>query len=324
MPSGFFALLDDVAGIAKLAAASLDDVAGTSGRVALKAAGVVVDDTAVTPRYVAGLTPDRELPMIGRITLGSLCNKLLILLPAALLLNAVAPWAVTPLLMLGGLFLCFEGVEKLVEVMSGPGAHTAVEAVDPDPRRLEEGRVRGAIRTDLVLSAEIMAISLAEVADRPLVVEAVVLALVGVAITLGVYGVVAVVVKVDDIGLHLAPNRGGAGEGARPRPRARHAARDGGSVRGRHGGDDLGRRRHPAPRDRGAGPRRAGPRARRRGGGGGRRGSGAGRRGRGLGGRRGGVGLRGARRRRRDRGRRRGRRAAAGVMVVSPPCAGGR
>ncbi len=204
MPSGFFALLDDVAGIAKLAAASLDDVAGTSGRVALKAAGVVVDDTAVTPRYVAGLTPDRELPMIGRITLGSLCNKLLILLPAALLLNAVAPWAVTPLLMLGGLFLCFEGVEKLVEVMSGPGAHTAVEAVDPDPRRLEEGRVRGAIRTDLVLSAEIMAISLAEVADRPLVVEAVVLALVGVAITLGVYGVVAVVVKVDDIGLHLA------------------------------------------------------------------------------------------------------------------------
>lgn len=208
MPSGFFALLDDVAGIAKLAAASLDDVAGTSGRVGLKAAGVVVDDTAVTPRYVAGLSPDRELPMIGRITLGSLRNKLLILLPAALLLNWLAPWAVTPLLMLGGLFLCFEGTEKVAEVLSGPGAHGAEAPVDPDPQRLEDGRVRGAIRTDLILSAEIMAISLAEVADRPLLTEAVVLALVAVAVTLGVYGVVAVVVKVDDVGLRLA--EGGA------------------------------------------------------------------------------------------------------------------
>ncbi|RYC31946.1 DUF808 family protein [Lichenibacterium minor] len=210
MPSGFFALLDDVAGIARSAAASLDDVAATSGRVGLKAAGVVVDDTAVTPRYVTGLTPDRELPMIGRITLGSLRNKLLILLPAALLLNALAPWAVTPLLMAGGLFLCFEGAEKLVEVLRGAGAHVEREDVEADPRLVEDGRVRGAIRTDLILSAEIMAISLAEVADRPLLVEAVVLALVGLVITLSVYGVVAVVVKVDDVGLHLA------GSGAAP------------------------------------------------------------------------------------------------------------
>ena len=207
MPSGFFALLDDVAGIAKLAAASLDDVGGTAGRVGLKAAGVVIDDTAVAPRYVAGLTPDRELPMIGRITLGSLRNKLLILLPAALVLNWLAPWAVTPLLMVGGLFLCFEGAEKLVEVLFGSGAPSGAEAVEADPRRLEDGLVRGAIRTDLILSGEIMAISLAEVADAPLLVEALVLALVGFGITLGVYGIVAVVVKVDDVGLHLARSR---------------------------------------------------------------------------------------------------------------------
>lgn len=204
MPSGFFMLLDDVAGIAKLAAASLDDVVGATGRVGLKAAGVVVDDTAVTPRYVAGLKPERELPIIARIGLGSLRNKLLILLPAALLLNALAPWAVTPLLMVGGAFLCFEGAEKVVEVALGHGGHAAEDEAEADPQRLEDGKVKGAIRTDLILSAEIMAISLAEVADRPLLVEAVVLALVGIAITLGVYGVVAVVVKVDDVGLHLA------------------------------------------------------------------------------------------------------------------------
>ena len=209
MPSGFFMLLDDVAGIAKLAAASLDDVVGATGRVGLKAAGVVVDDTAVTPRYVAGLKPERELPIIARIGLGSLRNKLLILLPAALLLNALAPWAVTPLLMVGGAFLCFEGAEKVVEVALGHGGPAAEAAAEVDPQRLEDGKVKGAIRTDLILSAEIMAISLAEVADRPLLVEAVVLALVGIAITVGVYGVVALVVKADDVGLHLA-RRGAA------------------------------------------------------------------------------------------------------------------
>ncbi len=204
MPSGFFALLDDVAGMAKLAAASLDDVAGIAGQVGLKAAGVVVDDAAVTPRYVAGLSPARELPMIGRIALGSLRNKLLILLPAALLLSAFAPWAVTPLLMLGGGFLCFEGAEKVLGPWLGH-AHAAEAApAERDPVRLEDDQVRGAIRTDLILSGEIMAVSLAEVAESPILVEAAVLALVSVAITAGVYGVVAVVVKVDDIGLHLA------------------------------------------------------------------------------------------------------------------------
>ncbi len=206
MASGFFALLDDVAGIAKLAAASLDDVAATSSRVGLKAAGVVIDDTAVAPRYVAGLSPERELPMIARIGLGSLRNKLLILLPAALLLNAVAPGAVEPLLMLGGCYLCFEGAEKIVEALVGGSHHDAAEKAETDAARLEAGKVKGAIRTDLILSAEIMAICLAEVAERPLYVEAMVLALVGIAMTVGVYGVVALVVKVDDVGLHLAQN----------------------------------------------------------------------------------------------------------------------
>jgi uncharacterized protein len=208
MASGFFALLDDVAGIAKLAAASLDDVAGTAGRVGLKATGVVIDDTAVTPRYVAGLSPDREWPMIARIGLGSLRNKLLILLPLALLLNVVAPWAVEPLLMLGGCFLCYEGAEKVIESVAGSAHHGAADGVEADPKRLEDGKVKGAIRTDLILSAEIMAISLAEVAERPLWIEAIVLALVGVAMTVGVYGVVALVVKVDDLGLHLARHGG--------------------------------------------------------------------------------------------------------------------
>ena len=204
MTSGFFALLDDVAGMAKLAAASLDDVAGTAGRVGLKAAGVVVDDAAVTPRYVAGLSPARELPMIGRIALGSLRNKLLILLPAALLLSAFAPWAVTPLLMLGGAFLCFEGAEKVLAPWLGHGHADEAAPAERDPVRLEDDQVRSAIRTDLILSGEIMAVSLAEVAESPILVEAAVLALVGIAITAGVYGAVAVVVKVDDLGLHLS------------------------------------------------------------------------------------------------------------------------
>ena len=114
MASGLFALLDDVATITKLAAASIDDVGAAAGKAGVKAAGVVVDDTAVTPRYVHGVTPDRELPIIARIARGSIFNKLVILLPAAMLLTALLPWAITPLLMLGGADLCFEGVEKLI------------------------------------------------------------------------------------------------------------------------------------------------------------------------------------------------------------------
>ena len=203
MPSGLVALLDDVAGIAKLAAASLDDIGAAAGKAGSKAVGVVIDDTAVTPRYVTGLAPERELPIIAKIAAGSLRNKLLFLLPAGLLLTALAPWALTPLLMVGGAFLCFEGAEKVLEAFGG-GHETAPEETADDPATLEAQKVAGAIRTDFILSAEIMAIALADVAAQPLWQQAVVLVLVAFAITAGVYGVVALLVKLDDIGLHLA------------------------------------------------------------------------------------------------------------------------
>jgi predicted DNA repair protein MutK len=203
MAGGLVALLDDVAALAKLAAASLDDVAGAAGRAGAKAAGVVIDDTAVTPRYVVGLTPDRELPIIWKITLGSLRNKLLFILPIALLLSAFAPWAVTPLLMLGGSYLCFEAAEKIIEALTGHHAEEELAEVDT-PAELEKRQVAGAIRTDFILSAEIMAIALAELPDASLGMRAAALAAVAVAITIGVYGVVALIVKMDDIGLHLS------------------------------------------------------------------------------------------------------------------------
>jgi len=206
MPSGLVALLDDVAAIAKLAAASLDDVGAAASKAGVKAAGVVVDDTAVTPRYVVGLSPARELPIIGKIALGSVRNKLLILLPASLLLSAFAPWAITPLLMLGGSYLAFEGAEKLIAVFGG-GHHAEAVEIATDPAALEATKVSGAIRTDLILSAEIMAITLADVADRPILTQGLVLAVVGLGITAGVYGVVGLIVKMDDIGLHLARGR---------------------------------------------------------------------------------------------------------------------
>jgi len=205
MPSGLIALLDDVATIAKLAASSLDDVAGAAGKAGTKAAGVVIDDTAVTPRYVTGLSPERELPIIGKIAWGSLRNKIAILLPVALLLTAFAPFLVTPLLMLGGCYLAFEATEKILEKLLHEHEHEE-QLVDSmgDPAELEKMQVKGAIRTDFILSAEIMAIALADVADRPLAIQAAALAIVGVAITVAVYGVVALIVKMDDIGLKLA------------------------------------------------------------------------------------------------------------------------
>ena len=202
MPSGLIALLDDVAGIAKLAAASLDDVAGAAGKAGSKAAGVVIDDTAVTPNYVMGLSPQRELPIIWKIAKGSLRNKLLFLLPAALLLSAFAPWALPPLLMLGGAFLCYEAVEKIVEAFQG--GHADEGPVPASPADLEKQKVSSAIRTDFILSGEIMAISLGTVADKPLWEQAIVLVVVAIVITAGVYGVVGFIVKMDDIGLHLA------------------------------------------------------------------------------------------------------------------------
>lgn len=206
MATGLLALLDDVVAIAKLAATSLDDVAAQTAKAGTKAAGVVIDDAAVTPTYVVGLSPARELPIIGKIALGSLRNKLLFLLPAALVLGYFAPWSITPLLMLGGLYLCYEGAEKLYEVVMPHGAHHHEAAVSGtlDPVALENQKVSGAIRTDFILSAEIMALTLASVALSNIYTQAAVLASVGILITILVYGVVALIVKADDAGLALA------------------------------------------------------------------------------------------------------------------------
>ena len=207
MASGLAALLDDVAGIAKIAAASVDDVAGAAGKAGSKAVGVVVDDAAVTPGYAMGFTPDRELPIVWKIAMGSLRNKFLFLLPGALALSAFAPWLVTPLLMLGGAYLTFEASEKILEVFLPHEAGDDEEDLALSSTELEAEKVAGAIRTDLILSAEIMFIALADVAARPLAIQAAALALVGLLLTIGVYGVVGLLVKMDDIGLHLAQRR---------------------------------------------------------------------------------------------------------------------
>ena len=204
MSSGLVALLDDVAGIAKLAAASLDDVAGAAGKAGVKAAGVVVDDTAVTPGYAMGFTPERELPIVFKIALGSLRNKFLFLLPGALALSAFAPWAITPILMIGGAYLAYEATEKIIEALRGEDTGDAVEELALSSAELEKEKIAGAVRTDLILSAEIMAIALAEVAAQPLALQDAALAVVSVALTVGVYGVVGLIVKMDDIGLHLS------------------------------------------------------------------------------------------------------------------------
>ena len=204
MASGLAALLDDVAAIAKIAASSLDDITGAAGKAGAKAAGVVVDDAAVTPSYAVGFTPDRELPIVWKIALGSLRNKFLFLLPGALALSAFAPWAVTPILMTGGAYLCFEAMEKIFEAVTHSGGEAPAETLALSSAELEKQKVAGAIRTDLILSAEIMAISLAAVADRSLVVQAGALAVVGLLLTIVVYGAVGLIVKMDDIGLHFA------------------------------------------------------------------------------------------------------------------------
>ena len=210
MPSGLIALLDDVATIAKLAAASIDDVGVAAGKAGTKAAGVVIDDTAVTPRYVVGLAPERELPIIGKIAVGSLKNKLLFLLPGAMLLTAFAPWAIVPILMVGGAYLAFEAAEKIAEKLLHEQHHKRqlLDSID-DPKELERLQVAGAIRTDFILSAEIMAIALASLGRLSLTMTAAALTAVAFAITAGVYGAVALIVKLDDIGLHLAERRNG-------------------------------------------------------------------------------------------------------------------
>lgn len=203
MPSGLVALLDDVAVIARAAAASADDIAVAAGKAGSKTAGVVIDDAAVTPSYVTGLSPARELPIIWAITKGSLFNKLVILLPGAILLSEFLPWLIIWVLMLGGAFLCYEGAEKVLEKLGGAKHGKTVDDAIEDPEKFEKQRVAGAIRTDLILSAEIMAIVLNEL-DLPTWWErGLALALVGVLVTLVVYGAVAVIVKLDDIGLAM-------------------------------------------------------------------------------------------------------------------------
>lgn len=227
MPSGLAALLDDIATIAKVAAASVDDVAAAAGKASSKAAGVVIDDTAVTPQYVTGFTPDRELPIIWRIAKGSFFNKLVIILPVALLLSALLPWAITPILMLGGAYLCFEGAEKVMEKFAHVGDSKedvlAEEIAEMSAADHEAKMVSGAIRTDFILSAEIMIIALNElnlsnIANPiagdlpPIVMQALALAFVGVGITIAVYGVVGLIVKMDDIGLHMAQRENGGSQ----------------------------------------------------------------------------------------------------------------
>ncbi len=204
MPGGLVALLDDVSVIARAAAASADDIGVAASRAGTKTAGVVIDDAAVTPSYVTGLEPARELPIIWKITKGSLKNKLLILLPGALLLSQFLPAAIVFILMLGGAYLSYEGAEKVIEKVGGEKHGKTLEDEIADPVAFEEQRVSGAIRTDLILSAEIMAITLNEVAAEGLLVRAGVLAIVGVAVTVFVYGAVGLIVKMDDVGLHLA------------------------------------------------------------------------------------------------------------------------
>ncbi len=211
MPSGLAALLDDVATITKVAAASIDDVSAAAAKASTKAAGVVIDDAAVTPQYVTGFTPDRELPIIWRIAKGSLINKLVFILPAALLLSAFLPWLITPILMLGGSYLCFEGAEKVLHKLMPHDETLEQKAAEVMDANHEETMVKGAVRTDFILSTEIMVISLKEVAENysSIWMQAGALIIVAIGITIAVYGVVGLIVKMDDVGLHMAQRENG-------------------------------------------------------------------------------------------------------------------
>lgn len=215
MSVGLIALLDDVVSLAKVAAASLDDVAGQAAKASAKAAGAVIDDAAVTPSYVSGFAAKRELPIIGRIAWGSVKNKILFLLPAALLLSLFLPWLITPLLMIGGAYLCYEGAEKVFHLFAPHEAEhheASIEHTAIAPASLEDQKVAGAIKTDFILSAEIMTIILAAIEVPDFWTRASILAVAGIGITAAVYGTVAVIVKADDVGLWLAKSgRTGAG-----------------------------------------------------------------------------------------------------------------
>ena len=209
MASGFFALLDDISALVKVSAASLDDVPAQVAKTTGKVSGIVIDDTAVTPKYVVGLDPSRELSIIFKIAKKSLINKLLILSPAALILGYFAPWAITPILMLGGAYLCFEGYEKVHQMFSKhPEVNIETEVLEViTPEELEKERVAGAVRTDIILSAEIMAITYSQVTEEPVVNQIAVMVAVAIFITVAVYGFVGLIVKADDIGVHLAKDK---------------------------------------------------------------------------------------------------------------------
>ncbi|RDC60157.1 Inner membrane protein YedI [Alteripontixanthobacter maritimus] len=207
MPGGLVALLDDVAVIARVAAASVDDIGVAASRAGMKTAGVVIDDAAVTPSYVTGLSPARELPIIWDITKGSFKNKLLILLPGAILLSEFLPGAIIFFLMMGGLYLAYEGAEKVLEKLGGAKHGKTLDDPIEDLAAFEEQRISGAIRTDLILSAEIMAITLNEIDLDVWWQRGLALALVAIVVTVVVYGAVAIIVKMDDVGLHLAQKR---------------------------------------------------------------------------------------------------------------------
>ncbi len=235
--SGFLALLDDIATVlddvailtkvaAKKTAAVADDVAVLSKVAAQKTTGVLGDDLALNAEQVTGVRAERELPVVWGVFKGSLVNKL-ILVPAALAISAVAPWAVTPLLMVGGLYLCFEGFEKVAHKLlhrKGEDEAHHVERTasllraDVDLAQVEKEKIKGAVRTDFVLSAEIVTISLGTVAGAPFVTRLSVLSAIALLMTVGVYGLVAGIVKLDDLGLHL-----GRGEGAGGPARLRRA-----------------------------------------------------------------------------------------------------
>lgn len=206
MATGLLALLDDISALVKVSAASLDDVPSQVAKTTGKVSGIVIDDTAVTPKYVVGLDPARELTIIYQIAKKSLINKLLFLSPAALLLGFFAPWAIQPVLMLGGAYLCFEGYEKVHSMFSHHDEeHQESEGVKViTPEELEKERIGSAVRTDIILSAEIIAIAYSQVADKPFVTQIAVMLSVAVFITVAVYGFVGLIVKADDIGVHLA------------------------------------------------------------------------------------------------------------------------
>lgn len=211
MATGLLALLDDVAALVKVSAASLDDVPTQVAKTTGKVSGIVIDDTAVTPKYVVGLDPSRELLIIYRIAKKSLLNKVLLLSPAALLLGFFAPWAISPILMLGGAYLCFEGYEKVHSMFSkhntDESKKTGNELKIITPEELEKERVKGAVRTDLILSAEIVAITYATVAENDLVNQIAVMLSVAIFITIAVYGFVGLIVKADDMGVYMAKEK---------------------------------------------------------------------------------------------------------------------